>query len=843
MTSNIRKMICILIGLGSIVLCILFWYQGGFMTVSESYKVEEIPIHNTLYPLGPGDNVRQGFQARGEILTGIDVLLVNTSTESTGDLVVQILDMWGEVIGEGGLSLAEIEPGTFVTVPLRVEMNREQNEEFQVCIFSENTGIIPGIVLVADKDDFEDNTFCYYNDDLVGDQGLIVGYDYGHEKFVGYKYQEKSIIWITVAKILTILLIGAALIYFVLTFQVAQIKNIVMDRQIFYQLTVISFLVGIFFFTAIFNKMTTDTSIPFWAYGALLFPVVLYLWTAFLFVDSIDRRKGEKCPKIDIYIWAIVFVCFAARIPLFTQLQRWDGGVYYAGLHAASVNFDFSFESIWNNFRLAAHPTFSFVFFMLIGEFLFPAKTTGALIVVLLMTTIALVFIYKMLCGYWCQLPKLPAMVFTMVISFIPLFWGTSSYINVDYTLLPFFIYLMYADYREQKIMMMFWTIALLLNKETGWIIVAGYYAVYVLKLWIRLKGDKLSQKIAGMCKDGIMRVILVGLLAACAYISRQGGLTGWRGVGTTSGIFASGEAIAEKGVGVDALGIYPAYIVCRLAQIFILNFMWIPTLIILVSVIYCVVKRRNEWKEIHNISGMTGALVMFILFSIIYITEALPRYLIFSTVILWLIALVVLYYVWGAILSRTKTMGICAFFVLLLMIQNFFYIDPFSNVVFNNLDSGKGRILSTNMNATYYGDTLVNNYRYSYLDKLLDKMLLEADYNKDKQIVLWTGNDQSYIGSMYFLPIGWDSNKKRRVIMDEKTMLQQTEIIPLNMIPMERVQNGEVLNGETILYFLPYYERNEEEYLSSLREYYQISERKEVSNWGGTLSYYILTQ
>ena len=130
---------------------------------------------------------------------------------------------------------------------------------------------------------------------------------------------------------------------------------------------------------------------------------------------------------------------------MFSHTQRWDSAVYYSGLHGASVNFDFTFESIWNYFRLASHPTLSYTFFMLIGEFLFPAKVTGVLLVMLFMTAVALVFIYKMFCGYWGHLPRFMAMVFTFVISFIPLFWGTSTYVNVDYTLILFFIYLMYA--------------------------------------------------------------------------------------------------------------------------------------------------------------------------------------------------------------------------------------------------------------------------------------------------------------------------------------------------------------------------------------------------------------
>ena len=110
-------------------------------------------------------------------------------------------------------------------------------------------------------------------------------------------------------------------------------------------------------------------------------------------------------------------------------------------------------------------------------------------------------------------------MVFTLVISFIPLFWGTSTYVNVDYTLILFFIYLMYAEYKGQAILMAFWTIALLLNKETGWMIVAGYYMIYLLKQWKKTKGANFGLKVKGIFSNKVVWVILAGLFAVFIYM------------------------------------------------------------------------------------------------------------------------------------------------------------------------------------------------------------------------------------------------------------------------------------------------------------------------------------
>ena len=282
--------------------------------------------------------------------------------------------------------------------------------------------------------------------------------------------------------------------------------------------------------------------------------------------------------------------------------------------------------------------------------------------------------------------------------------------------------------------------------------------------------------------------------------------------------------------------------------QIFVLNFTWIPTGIILISLVMAVYENKKKHKrrygKIHNMSGMAGALILFILFSVLYITAALSRYTIFSAVLLWVSAFVLFYCILVPLLPDIAEKGIYAGIAIFLLVQNIIYVDPVSNLIFDRLDSGKGRILSTDMKSTYYGDTLVNNYRYSYLDKLIDKMLAETEYGPDTQIVLWPiSEDQTYINSMLNYSLGWDQEKKKRVIIDQSVNEKADDIIPLNMVALEELQAGVGLSQRAILYFVPYYQRDEEAYLSSLKQHYQIGERKEVSNWGGTLSYYILAQ
>lgn len=835
-----RKIISIMIGVVVLAIAGFAWYRGGFMIVSESYRVEDVTIYNTIYMLDAGDNVKQGFEPRDLLLSGIDVMMVNTSQESTGDVVVQVLDMWGEPIGEGRLPLAEVSPGTYATVPMKVELDFSASEEFQICVFTQDAGIVPGVLLVSSEEDVEDNNdLCYYNEERVWDNGLVVGYNYGHEEFFGYEYKTNDEILITIVQIVGVLFLGMFLIYLTLTFKQEQLIGLFFDFKLFRQFSIIAAFLGAFFLAAVINSAGKIKPAPFWAYLMVFLPVVVFLWTIYLYLRGIRRHKirRENGAGIDICSVMIVILCLLTRLPMFTDIQRWDGAIYYSNIYNAGVNFDFTLSSVWNHFKLANHPTFAYTFFMLIGEFFFPGKMTGVLLVVLLMSIAALICIYYMLIRYWCRMPMPAAMLCTVILSVTPLFWGTWTFISVDYTLLLFFVFLMYADYKGQKIMMVFWTVALLLNKESGWMLVAGYYMVYLFKLWKAAPGRNVGQRLAAVLSDGMVRIMATGVLIVCVYLILQGG-AGWYGLS-----FASAELIAERGRNVQAFGFYPAYMLYKLKQMFVLDFAWIPTLLLLVCAGISIGRLRKGKKgrtgKIRNVGEIIGALLLFTLFNMMYITATLPRYTVCSSVILWLLALIFSYYLLLPALPGIAAKVAVPVIILVLVIQNFVFIDPISNLLFMKRDTGKGSILDTNMSSGRPNDSVVNNYRYRHVDDLLDKLLADAGYSERMAIVGWEGET---VNAMWEIPLGWDTQKEKRVALVEDTEAGKKGIIPLNLIPQEELATGIPIGQEVIFFFLPYFGYDEEEHVASLREHYQVSERREVSNWGGTLSYYILT-
>ena len=845
MIKMVKKIVSIFVFAVILILSGLIIHKNGMGIEEHRSRLEEIPINNDLYMLNDGSVMEQIFITENDYLVGIELIVVNILDESTGQLVVQLADMWGDSLKEVRLDLNSMPVGEYFRITFDTELDWESNEEYRLRIYAENANISPALICVHENQGIEENSLCCFNGELI-ESSLVVGYVYGTPKYVGYQYWERAKIQYAAANVILILLIGVILICAVNFARWEKIKKKLTDINMYYQITVISVIFSVFLLSALVNKINTDVIIPVGVYIWLLLTAILLAGTVLLYLWNLDQGKIHEKSRTyltDPHIWIIIIFSVVIRLPMFTQIQKWDSSAYYGGVAAACRYFDYTFASVWDYFRIASHPTFAFTFFCAIGEFLIPDKVTGVLIIQLNLTVSALICIYHMLRGYWCNMPSMPSMLVVLLLSIIPIFWGTFSIVNVDYYLILFFIFMVYSDYRKYEILRFGWMVAVMLTKETGWMIVAGYIAACLVMLWQKEKEESLKVKMKRLGKEPLVQICVLGIIIICLYVVKQGSLFSWFDVGTKKSFFVSGKEIKERGLGINAVGVYLPYILHKLAQIFILNFMWIPSGIIISSCVIIAKGRMKYRKKIRNLESSIGALVLFILFNIFFVTVALSRYTVFSAVMIWLIASILAYYI---IIPRLMQLlpgkvlaGLGGVLAVVLCIQNFAYIDPFSNLIFQRLDSGKGTILSTDMNLNGYGDTLINNYRYSYVDKLLDKLLKTVEYNSDMQVIALGEGDTYPIYGMKNYVLGWDLSKQRRISLNVK----DDDIISINLLYLTDLEANEVreILPRAVVYFLKYCEYDEESYLKRLEPYYVIGERQELDNWGGTLSYYVL--
>lgn len=676
---------------------------------------------------------------------------------------------------------------------------------------------------------------------------IMLWYKYGLP-ILGYEqYGDEKRHWsFILAAAVLITSTGILLIYAVNTLTRQAVLSRLSNKKNWYQAAAILFFFFVFILSAVINKVHSDIHIPISVY---IFLAISFIFMAIIISYYVRQLKNRKTIKIKNGIWrdngliVVVFIAVLCRIPMLTHIQMWDGSIYYAGLQNACLNFDFTLSNVWQNFRLVGHYTLAYVFFTSIGEFLAPASVFGVLIITLIMSAAALACIYKMLRDYWCKLTMRQASIVTLIISIVPVFWGMFPNINLDYFLLIFFIYLLHAEYKGWKILRLFWIVAIMLTKETGWFIIAGYGLVYVIKLWKQSKEKRILQRILFMLEDSLVKSMLMGLIAISAYVVIQGSLFVWMNI-DQNGLFSLAAPMISAAEGQNFILYVLPFLLHKIMQLFILNFTWIPTL----AIILCMLRRWSIHEEgrgeIRGFSSISGAMLGFLLFSVfstVIFSSALTRYTIFSTVFIWLIAFILLYDAnFKFTFLREKI--VTSVIVFLLCVQNFYFIDPVSNLIFDRLDTGKGKILSGEQNYTNYGDTLVNNYRYSYIASIIDQMLAEIEYNVDTQVIVPYERDYMWIpGDDYFYTINWDCRRKQRTfrrVSDDDSDLISIQQVQLNDI---KENNGEGLSSRAIVYFMPYIKWDEIGSIKELSNYYEIGERRELYNWGGGIVYYVM--
>ena len=564
--------------------------------------------------------------------------------------------------------------------------------------------------------------------------------------------------------------------------------------------------------------------------------------------NSFDCAQGMISEKRLPYEWGIMIVCICTRLPLLTQMQRWDGGQYYYALGNACRDFDFTWESFWSGFRLVGHPALGASFFWSIGEFLVPRGVLGVTAVNMVMTIAALLCIYRLLSNYWTDMTCRQAFFSTCILTVAPLYCGTFSYVNVDYAMFLFFIFMVYTEYRKEYILMAFWLVMMLMTKEPAVVAAFGYFAAKLLgELLEGRRKEQLSLYRFRMC--GWLWVGIFGALIYICYIIYQGSLFIWGGNTSVSSLILNAPGRQSDGFGFDK-----GYIIHILKQIFILNFTWIFSALLIVSLILCL-RKRNEGEKAGGspVLGPTGALAAFAAFNCSYRTAALCRYQVLPVMLVIIIAVLISYQYLYPLINPAYARSAAVMAGGLLLIQSFYSIDPLSNALFPRLNTGNGFILQTDYDSDYYGDGLVYNAQYMGLDRVLNRMLKEAGYDSSIQIFN-AGTEIAGVqlnGNTFRYRLRWDSSGKIREVYDDASINDSGNTIRListqelfGKLPYQYddfIDRTGGLADKGLVYFIPYYGEDETEILDCLKKYYFIGERRTVQSGQWEIAYYPL--
>lgn len=569
---------------------------------------------------------------------------------------------------------------------------------------------------------------------------------------------------------------------------------------------------------------------------------MLLCWFYVIYLKGVQLKLRLLITKKNFFLVIFLGILPALlRVPMLGTLQRWDAGEYYYALGDACQSFSYSLSDFFNNFRLCNHTTLGFSLLMAPGEFLNPRGIVGVLLINLFLTIGSGICLYVLLKKIFTQLSDRYLVGIILIYSITPFFLGSFGYLTPDYIVPITFIFALTAEYKKEYLLQFFWLAIMANTKEFSIIIIFGYFFAKMIYILIKNIYEKKN-----FLKPLLQNTSLwIGFLSGMFYfliLCLQGGIL-WKGGNPDS------NTVAFSNTGINCFGINFPYIIFRLKQHFILNFSWIFTLLLLVSIILFWVKTVKHDKD--DMSGdkeflisFSGALCFAMVANLVYITAGAYRYCTFFFALYPIFVLLFCYDTLRRYVYPKLRMVITMVIISLLMIESYIHIDPVSRIAFDTASTGSWYTVLTNYEHTKFGNDLCNNYQYTFVDKSFDKMLREIEYDGSQDIIIVAnqGQGSQFNGNGDYYKVCWNRKWEKRVIYDDDKLETQPELIPINMVWEETLEENlqnDLLKEKAVVFFVPYYHVDEEAELKNLEKYYLIEKRNETKSVGGSISYY----
>lgn len=479
-------------------------------------------------------------------------------------------------------------------------------------------------------------------------------------------------------------------------------------------------------------------------YIAYLGLVALLCYSIFWLLIVIKRFIVIKS-KIRVYFQNnkyvfLIFVVFAlCYIPCFMVLFKSDSNVYYTTICENIGKWDFTMGGL-QYLQMGYHMSYGYSIFTFIGEGLISMWGIGIRLSNLLLFFITLICLNGVIRKIIPNRNNVFYALTLMVFSFNPLILGIIQELNLDYAIVCFFIWVVWAYLNEYKVYMIFFSGLLCLSKENAIVILAGFaMGLLVYRIKNIEKPISLMKVLKCIKKEEWMLIFIVlAVVANTVLLNNQ-----W---GKTEGISSEDTNI------VNTVQFNGEYILIKLKQMFVLNFQWLAVLFIVISSIIIIARRRIVINEI-------GYALMFsfltnMIFQLLFFTYPHYRYLQIDA---FYYAVAVAYFLSQAfdkkkIISVSMSILVGAFFV-----QSFYYFDFISNMISKKVPTGNGELISeayysSRMDKGYilvsekeggelcnekYRDYVQNNRQYLGFEICFERLLKDIGYDDNKAVIL----------------------------------------------------------------------------------------------------------
>lgn len=399
---------------------------------------------------------------------------------------------------------------------------------------------------------------------------------------------------------------------------------------------------------------------------------------------------------------------------------------------------------------------------------------------------------------------------FAAMYAWSPFVLGMMHYHNLDYLCQCLFPLVLLFLYKEEWVYFVLASLMFCFTKEPAIIVYGAMCAGIVLSDWIKASGDAFSIRVKKMV---VQKKYYLMILPAVLWLSTYIMLGPWSA--GEGGFVVEWEYIAEK-----------------LKVLYVLNFNWIYSVIVVLGIIYLIYCRM--WSKLLLILPVLSSQAAFTCFNCLFRTVNHPRYVDTNQVALYIMAVVLI------CCCNVRAGQIFSYVMaILLLISSFCTIDPITKICFPIYNIGSTQMVATMEEGIPLGDGMIYNRQMLGLERVINMALADAFETGDAVLFPTVENNAYFFDGMakvgtiesgyYAEQEYWDSQKKKRSpLLTDKTetfwAYQLTEQVDFGELEKE-------ISGEINYIYLPFVgERYAEEII---QRYNVLSEQEyEYRGW-----------
>ena len=440
------------------------------------------------------------------------------------------------------------------------------------------------------------------------------------------------------------------------------------------------------------------------------------------------------------WLWLLLVLSLLLRLPSWGTPPQDDGLEYYQALYNACKNFRFDFSYIFQNFRLANHPTWGMALMAAIPEFFMPGNYNSFWVFHTIIALVAIAASYDLLMRHEGMRPG-AAFLGALAVGGTPIFLGLTPHISVEPALGAFFLCMVWSYGREKGLLLIFTCALTALSKELGIVLVAGFVGGVILAELVGQHHKNLWQRICIVLRKPINAMIvalcLVGGLFVLWYLFNP---DGWA-------IRALNGENSILQIRID-----PPYIVEKGKEYLLTNFDWALILLCLASLALRAAGKGGKAPLPSYLGGVLVAIVLFQVVSVLAVTFTITRYNLAPELALSFLCVSVL----CIILQGRLRVCVLGALSLLLTVQGYLTIDPVMKAVYPAVDTGALPMVrvKTDDHERHMSHYVIYNNQYSYLYKGMREIFRTCPPEDYDLIIL--GRD----GFLYLQGYLWDVNK-----------------------------------------------------------------------------------